>query len=158
LPAAEQVEALIGCEELGGLLEGAPDRLGFVQIVEDVDRRDAACSPLRSRLRRPAFHRRSHSHSRNLSRGFYLFRRLADLCKEVSTKGKDNGRDTSHRSAPRAEYWHPTTNGWNACAWRLPGSPARLRLPGGRPVAPASSCAFSAFGRVSAGHSGRSSR
>ncbi|MHC2609136.1 hypothetical protein ACVMGF_000209 [Bradyrhizobium diazoefficiens] len=68
LPGAEQVEALVGREEVAALLEGAPDRLGLIEIGDDVDLRDTARFRPRWRFCRPALHRRSHGHSRNLSR------------------------------------------------------------------------------------------
>ncbi|MGY4371284.1 Mrp family chromosome partitioning ATPase [Bradyrhizobium sp. LB1.3] len=68
LPGTQQVKSLIGREEVTGLLEGAPDRLGRAEIGDDIDMRDAARFRPRWRFCRPALHRRSHGHSRNLSR------------------------------------------------------------------------------------------
>ena len=54
--------------EVTGLLERTPDHLGFTEIGDDIDMRDTARFRPRWRFCRPAMHRRSHGHSRNLSR------------------------------------------------------------------------------------------
>src|SRR5204863_375425 len=54
LPGAEQVEALVGREEVSALLEGAPDRLGLAGVADDIDTRDTARFRPRGRFCRPA--------------------------------------------------------------------------------------------------------
>ena len=92
LPVTEKIVALIGRGELGLILQRAPCGRGLTEIGGDVHARDAACLRARWRACRPALDRRSHGHRKSpLDEGKNSeFPTSADLCKEVSTKGKDN--------------------------------------------------------------------
>ncbi len=95
LPGAQQIEPLIGRGEVAGLLEGAPDRLGT--------RRDRAT--MSTCAMRRAFDRAGASAVRLCIAAAMVIREtcretkicvirpVADLCKEMSTKGNDNGRE-----------------------------------------------------------------
>src|SRR5439155_464790 len=65
----------------------------------DIDMRDTARFRPRWQFRRPALHRRSHGHSRTCREKICVIRPVADLCKEMSTKGNDYKRGNGRRRA-----------------------------------------------------------
>ena len=124
LPGVEEVEPLIRREELSGLFERAPDRLGRFDVVQDIDARDpCALATTTPRDRRRGFRSPRPSSSSAKSNGHQQCAVSAapDLCKEMSTKRNDNAGN--RRAAARREGLACHANGWSdegrGCSWPI---------------------------------------
>ena len=76
LPAAEEIEVLIGRRAISLGFEAAPDRFRLGEIVENFDAGEAARFRWRWRIRGPAFDRGSHGHRRACHPGISTFFRF----------------------------------------------------------------------------------